>query len=112
MNRGKRIFERILMPNGFSKCMPSCTQYGYNGKEMKLPSVNSVSNSIGFKYKFQYLVMGIYQEYLVYDWKGMITSVGGSLGLFLGFSFLDFSFHIINALEKWILLRTKNNFKK
>ena len=110
--KSSMIFERILMPNGFSKCMPSCIQYGYNGKEMKLPSVNSVSNSIGFKYKFQYLVMGIYQEYLVYDWKGMITSVGGSLGLFLGFSFLDFSFHLINALEKWILLRTKNNFKK
>ena len=68
--------------------------------------------TFGFNYKFQSLKMTIIQEYLVYDWKGMITSVGGSLGLFLGFSFLDFSFHIINALEKWILLRTKNNFKK
>ena len=79
---------------------------------MKLPGANSISSSIGFKYRFKNLAMGIYQEYLVYDWKGMITSVGGSLGLFLGFSFLDFSFHLINALEKWILLRTKNNLKK
>ena len=69
--------------------------------------------TFGFNYKFQSLKMTIIQEYLVYDWKGMITSVGGSLGLFLGFSFLDFSFHLINAFEKWMQLTTKSsNLKK
>ena len=105
----RKIFEGILMPNGFSKCKKSCTYDGYKGKQMQLPSFNSISHSIGFKYKFQYLERAIIQEYLVYDWIGMITSVGGSLGLFLGFSFLDFSFHLINTLEKWMLLRTQTS---
>ena len=32
----------------------------------------------------------LYEEYLLYDWIGMIGSIGGSLGLFVGFSFRDF----------------------
>ena len=45
--KGSKIFEGILRPNGFSKCKPSCISYGYKGKQMKLPSVNSIPNSIG-----------------------------------------------------------------
>ena len=30
------------------------------------------------------------EEYLVYNLSGIVGTVGGSLGLFIGFSFLDF----------------------
>jgi hypothetical protein len=32
----------------------------------------------------------VMQEYEVYDFSGILGSLGGSLGLFIGFSFLDF----------------------
>ena len=51
-------------------------------------------------------VMRVYEEYLIYDLIGMTGSVGGTLGMFIGFSFynvflgiLDF-FQIITKLHK------------
>ena len=32
----------------------------------------------------------VYQEYYIYDSLAMVGSIGGSLGLFIGFSFFDF----------------------
>ena len=40
------------------------------------------------------------QEYLVYDSIGMIGSVGGTLGMFLGFSFLDITYYLINFVQE------------
>ena len=31
----------------------------------------------------------VFEEYVVYDFNGIVGTVGGSLGLFVGFSFLD-----------------------
>ena len=41
------------------------------------------------------------KEYLVYDFNGIVSSVGGGLGLFLGFSCLSTCIQ----LSKWILRR-------
>ena len=44
------------------------------------------------------------EEYKIYDLSGIIGTVGGSLGLFIGFSFLDctiwFLSHLRNSCEK------------
>ena len=42
---------------------------------------------LSFQYPSPNLIL--YEEYLIYDWIGMIGSIGGSLGLFVGFSFRD-----------------------
>ena len=41
------------------------------------------------------------EEYKVYDFTGILGSVGGSLGLFIGFSFLDMILYIINKTWSW-----------
>ena len=41
-------------------------------------------------------------EYVIYDIAGMVGSIGGSMGLFIGFSFMDFLFRIVDMLEKMI----------
>ena len=38
----------------------------------------------------------VYEEYKVYDYNGILGSVGGSLGLFIGFSFLDMMIYFID----------------
>ena len=38
----------------------------------------------------------VYEEYYVYDFNGMLGSIGGSLGMFLGFSFFDLICHFLS----------------
>ena len=37
----------------------------------------------------QTLKISVSKEYLIYDFIGMIGSVGGTIGMFIGFSFFD-----------------------
>ena len=39
------------------------------------------------------------EEHLVYDWTNMIGTLGGSLGLLIGFSFFDFISIIIDNVH-------------
>ena len=38
----------------------------------------------------------VHKEYEVYDFNGILGSVGGSLGLFIGFSFLDMMMYLMS----------------
>ena len=42
----------------------------------------------------------VYEEYKVYDFNGILGTVGGSLGLFVGFSFLDCMLFILRNIGK------------
>ena len=41
----------------------------------------------------------VHEEYVIYDAIGMIGSVGGTLGMFIGFSFTNIISSIINYLK-------------
>ena len=41
----------------------------------------------------------VHEEYVVYDFNGIVGTVGGSLGLFIGFSVLDFMLYILNRIR-------------
>ena len=68
-------------------CPSSCTIIQYSGEvtyEYEYPY--DVYN-IQFYYTFAYPeTMTVYEEYLIYDTIGMIGSIGGTLGMFIGFS--------------------------
>ena len=74
------------------KCKHSCTILQYSGLEVKEKSKFSsqpeVYNYRGFKYQFGNAdnKMKAFHEYLIYDSMGMIGSVGGTFGMFIGFS--------------------------
>ena len=40
------------------------------------------------------------EEYKVYDFNGILGTVGGSLGLFVGFSFLDCMLFTLRNIKK------------
>ena len=54
-----------------------------------MPKFYSTSD-IEFFWIFPSTVIEVHSEYLIYDMTGLIGSIGGSLGLFVGFSFRDF----------------------
>ena len=48
--------------------------------------------------KYQSMTMDVSEEYLVYDFPNFIGTLGGSLGLFIGFSYTGFIGSIIDFL--------------
>ena len=46
--------------------------------------------------------MTTFEEYLNFDEQGVLVAVGGSLGLFLGFSFLQFATCIMKNVVKCV----------
>ena len=74
------------------KCPKPCSILEYSGKldywEPKYYSSKSSNNTMIIYLRFQSPeVITIYEEYLIYDFNGMLGSIGGTLGLFVGFSF-------------------------
>ena len=54
--------------------------------------------NITFFLKYQSMTMDVSEEYLVYDFPNFIGTLGGSLGLFIGFSYTGFIGSIIDCL--------------
>ena len=57
-------------------------------------------------YKFITSKIKVEEEYLIHDFVGMLGSIGGTLGLFVGFSFLSGLSYVLeyfqNFIEKFI----------
>ena len=49
-----------------------------------------------------------YEEYLVYDMIAMISAIGGTMGLCIGFSFTDFARTTLKLIEKAIYHISRN----
>ena len=65
-----------------------------------MPKFYSTSD-IDFFWIFPSTVIEVHSEYLIYDMTGLIGSIGGSLGLFVGFSFRDFFSYFIGLLIEY-----------
>ena len=83
-----------------STCQKQCT---YKGSKMVIKKTAGSypyqlgSMQMGFKLYILPEVLH-YKEYLIYDDIGMLGSIGGSLGLFLGFSLFDTLCMIVNFI--------------
>ena len=68
--------------------------------------------AIDFDYNKEYLIWTyrypsstaqVQEEYLLYDETGVIGSVGGTLGLFIGFSFRDIIAYLIQKIRDYCI---------
>ena len=85
------------------KCPKPCSILEYSGKlDYWANKYDQQSNNTIIIYlRFQIPeVITIYEEYLIYDFNGMLGSIGGTLGLFVGFSFSSIIQLFINLLKK------------
>ena len=71
-----------------SKCLPSCTQINYAIETEVHEDEESpdAKRNVTLAYRFSKRKMKVEEEFLVYDFVGMLGSIGGTLGLFIGFS--------------------------
>ena len=59
--------------------------------------------------------MKVEEEFLVHDFVGMVASIGGTLGLFIGFSFLGGTTFLLNKMENSLekhFMKKKTGIKK
>ena len=94
----ERDLAAILKNNGTCK---ACTKYDYSGTQTfqseNIEDIDMYSKILTYQFNYPQ-VLTIYQEYLIYDGIGMIGSVGGTLGMFIGFSFSNAISTILNSL--------------
>ena len=64
------------------------------------PDKNNISE-LFFQWEDENVI--IEEEYLLMDLNAIVSAIGGSLGLFLGFSWLQVLLQIIQKIENWIL---------
>ena len=78
-------------------CPKYCYIMEYTGKRtFMLETDNNTKYEKTWYYIFSSKEVQVQEEYLLYDITGFVGSIGGTLGLFVGFSFLDSVMRIAN----------------
>ena len=86
--------------NASKICPKHCSKYEYRGKRYHKVGTKNNNYNITWFYRFLSKNFEVHEEYLLYDTTGLIGSVGGTLGLFTGFSFLEVINNIIDFTYK------------
>ena len=96
----KKNYEKVLqLVYSTPQCPRSCSYLQYNGKANPIYGMNN-SRMISVTYWFgNRNDVKTFKEYLIYGVTDVIGFVGGTLGLFIGFSFLDSVMGIVNMFK-------------
>ena len=95
------IYSNVFYKDANS-CLESCITREYNGKvdyesSKSNEEIEDKTFDLSVKFSRPYK-MTTFEEYLLYDFLALVGSVGGTLGLFVGFSFYDFVLKITNIM--------------
>ena len=97
-----------LKVNSFTNFLKSgqfngpCVKLQYKGKQDNFKSIQDKRSS-HFSYKFNTPELTtLHEEFYIYDTTGMIGSVGGSLGMCIGFSFSNIFNWLIVKIRKYL----------
>ena len=94
------------------ECPRSCsiTQYSITNEYVKEYS-GDTSAYIVYKFASPSLMVNVFEEYILFDAIGMIGSVGGTLGLFIGFSFSNVITVVIKYVQGILIKRCSSRLK-
>ena len=93
----KQMFDNITETDA---CLKSCSILQYSGKVQYKEKYDD-THATEFKYRFaKPQSVKVHEEYLIYDEIGLIGSVGGTLGIFIGFSFSGVVTCVINIVQQ------------
>ena len=82
------------------KCPLDCEIVHFEGKSVH--HINARKPEFGFFIEMSPR-MEVYEEYLITSLSNLIGIVGGTLGMFVGFSFTSIIFNLFDLIEKLIL---------
>ena len=90
------IYCSMVMDNCYEmvrdSCLKSCNGKFYKGQNLKVNGLKGEvkANSMKMLMKFSTMDIAIYDEVMILELYNFIGTVGGSLGLFIGFSYTGF----------------------
>ena len=100
-------FKQILRHSNSTKCIKPCKTITYevsfremNKNARLLSSVKPNADYISFGLYYDDFVADVRQEYFVIPIGALISSIGGFLGLFLGFSCLSITYWTSNYVRR------------
>ena len=98
----------------FAACPRPCHSFNYQGITNNYNYWHKENDSkANYEYRgdiiFSTNEVLIKEEYLIYKSIDLIGIVGGTLGLFLGFSFYDYLIKFYNSMENFIKIHCFNN---
>ena len=89
-----------LFPDLLDTCSKTCKTFQYSGSMKQYHNFTNNSREVHLEYWFNHKdEMEVFEEYQIYEITSVIGSIGGTLGLFVGFSFFDISTKLINFLK-------------
>lgn len=91
-----------IISRHYDACLKDCLTIEYQGEMAhgQLEVINQDPRTqASFVLSLKSKMVEIHEEFYLYDFAGMVGSVGGALGLFLGFSFLDCLCKILDFLS-------------
>ena len=89
--------------NDIQRCLKSCSINEFHGQVISKIEDSSYLNATLVETYFSVNELKIQEEYLVYSSVDLIGNIGGTLGLFLGYSFYDNLKAIFNFMKKCII---------
>ena len=97
----EKCFEDVLQRVRKNIVDKPCTKLQYKGRHQTFNLEKNQSNTLVLAYRFANPPkMLVREEYLIYDGISMISAIGGTLGLFIGFSFNSFLRFIMKSFAK------------
>ena len=81
----------------YSSCPKYCNQLEYTGSVQFHLNDYKVSG-VGWSYTLS-STTNVNEEYLVYDFSSLVGSIGGTIGIFVGFSVFDLVVMIIDYVQ-------------
>ena len=93
-----------VMPALIGNCSKACKTSQYDGKIKQFHNFVNNSRQVILAYWFNFEdEVEVFEEYQIYEITSVIGSIGGTLGLFVGFSFFDISAKLINIFKDYFL---------
>ena len=88
-NGGPKVWNKLI--DEFPKCLKPCKMITYKDSQLELrePKFMKTGQTLANFELIMKNIRKIEKQALVYDTRDMIGAIGGSLGLFLGFSIFD-----------------------
>ena len=102
---GWEYINHLKKFNNGNKCLIKlCTTLEYSGEETYNEKLKSKNITVAFGYLFSSNSTTVYEEYLIYDVISAIGSVGGTLGMCIGFSFTGLISYLIHFIQYGIMI--------
>ena len=100
----KWAMHRALFYDATTFCEKPCTTVKYKGKKaFGFEYYGTSRNMLEWRYILDSDKINVQEEYLVYDSTGFVGAIGGTLGLFVGFSFREVANFIIDSFELLVI---------